>query len=100
MTQAALGERIGVSQSLITYYERRGGNPTLEFIRRAAAELGVSAEALLPDTEKPTARRRGRPSDFEEKMAERVERLRRLPKDKQRFVLKMIDAALQNAAAE
>lgn len=33
-------------------------------------------------------------------MAERMDKLRKLPKEKQRFVLGMIDAALQNAAAE
>jgi transcriptional regulator with XRE-family HTH domain len=100
LTQAALGERIGVSQSLVTYYERRGGNPTLEFISKAAAVLGVAPEALLPSATPAVQRRRGRPSEFEAKMAERIERLRRLPKEKQRFVLGMIDAALENAGAE
>lgn len=105
LTQSTFAERIGVSQQLVTYYERRGGNPTLEFINKAAAALGTSPDALLPSV-KPTSakqtqpRRRGRPSDFERNMAERLEKLRKLPKDKQRFVLGMIDAALQNAGAE
>ena len=100
LTQAALAERIGVSQSLVTYYERRGGNPTLEFITKAAAALELSTDALVSNPEPEHRRRRGRPSDFDSKMNERVEKLRKLSKEKQRFVLSMIDAALQNASAE
>lgn len=101
LTQAALGERIGVSQGLVSHYERRGGNPSLEFINKAADALGVSPDALLPGIveTRPEPRRRGRPSDFDLKIATRIERLRKLPKDKQRFILGMIDAALENTTS-
>jgi transcriptional regulator with XRE-family HTH domain len=94
LTQAVFAERLGISRPLMDYYERRAPNPSLEFIQRAAAVLGVEPSYFVDDgavrKKKP-----GPPSDLEL----RLERLRKLPRSKQELIIAMLDAALDQAGA-
>ena len=47
LTQKELGERCGMADSAIRYYESNRGNPTQKTIERIAAALGVTANYLL-----------------------------------------------------
>ncbi|MDD4688109.1 MAG: helix-turn-helix transcriptional regulator [Candidatus Cloacimonetes bacterium] len=46
VSQAELAKRMGTSQSVITRFERMGRIPTIEFIYKVAAALGVELEGL------------------------------------------------------
>jgi transcriptional regulator with XRE-family HTH domain len=90
LTQARLGELIGVSRELVDYYERRAPNPSLEFIQRAAEALGVEPGFFFEEGEPQRRKKPGPPSEFEQ----RLEQLRRLPRSQQELILRMLDAAL------
>ena len=92
LTQHQFADKLGVSQQMIDYYERRARNPTADFVRRAAALLNVSADTLLGA---PTARaKRGPLSEWEK----RVNSIKGLPRDKQREIQNVVDALLASAA--
>jgi predicted transcriptional regulator len=57
LTQAALADRMGVSQAQVAQWERPGARPRHATLRKAATALGlhVAQLTLAPDT--PTARR-------------------------------------------
>jgi len=91
-TQHQLAAKLGVSQQMVDYYERRARNPSADFVRRAAVLLNVSADVLLGA---PTARaKRGPLSEWEK----RVNSIKELPRDKQREIQNVVDALLATAA--
>lgn len=90
LTQTELAARLGVSQQMIDYYERRASNPTASFIQKAARALNVSSDELLGHAVTMT-RKAGPPSRIEQRLAS----LRRLPRDKQKVVLQLLDSFLQ-----
>jgi transcriptional regulator with XRE-family HTH domain len=97
LTQAKLAEQLGVSVALIAYYERNTPNPTVDVVQRLATFFGVPASHLL-DIE-PTKRpgKRGPVSEIEQRLAE----LQKLPRTKQRLLIRMLDAFIEeNRAAE
>lgn len=55
LTQKELGERLGVSASMIGQYENSTRNPKMETIQKIADVLGISAGSLveLPNHEEP-----------------------------------------------
>lgn len=91
MSQAEFAERVGLSREMVAYYERRAKNPTADFVQKAAAVLGVSADELLgvepirEDRSKP-----GPPS----KLDQRVEKVKDLPRSEQLYVIKFLDQVL------
>jgi transcriptional regulator with XRE-family HTH domain len=91
MSQAGFAERVGLSREMVAYYERRARNPTADFVQRAAAVLGVSADELLgveplhKDRNKP-----GPPSGLDQRM----EQVRNLPRSEQLYVIKFLDQVL------
>jgi len=92
LTQHQLADKLGVSQQMVDYYERRARNPSAVFVRRVAALLDVSADTLLGA---PTARvKRGPLSEWEK----RVNSIKGLPRDKQREIQNVVDALLASAA--
>jgi transcriptional regulator with XRE-family HTH domain len=94
LTQRELAERVGVTRPMIDYYERRATNPTLDFIERAAAALGVSTAEVLGGEPAHPARARPGPKP---RLLERFERVRQLPRKDQEFVLQFLDAFLERA---
>jgi transcriptional regulator with XRE-family HTH domain len=93
LTQLQLAEALGVSQSVVAYYERRAGNPSLEVLQKLAAFYSVSVADLLgPEATKKRAKP-GPPSGLEE----RIGRIRRLPRREQARILDIIDVAIASA---
>ena len=46
-TQTELGELLGASQRMVTYYERESDRPPAHLLPRLAQALGVSVDALV-----------------------------------------------------
>ena len=76
---------------MIDYYERRAGNPSLDFIQRAAEALDVSVAELLGSQPKAT---RGKPGPTPQ-LQLRFDQIRRLPRKEQEFVIRFIDTVLE-----
>jgi transcriptional regulator with XRE-family HTH domain len=93
LTQAQLGELVGVTQQQIASFEigrRRIPVSTLPLLAEA---LDVSIEALIGGTPKVTHKRGPAP-----KLQQQLEQLSRLPKPQQRLVSQLIDSVLAQAA--
>ena len=91
MTQAQLGELLGVSQQQIASFEVARRRVPVSLLPTLAKALAVSVEELLGAT--PKAGKRG-PTP---KLQQKLERLSQLPKSRQRFVLEMLETVLQQA---
>ena len=94
LTQAQLGELVGVTQQQIASFEigrRRIPVSTLPLLAKA---LNVSIEALIETSAKAASKRGPAP-----KLQQQLERITRLPKAQQRFVMQMIDTVLQQQAS-
>lgn len=92
LTQQQLADALGVSIEMLVYYERRAKNPSTDFAKKVAEFFGVSMDELL-GREVSATRKPGPPSHLEQ----RISALRELPRDKQKVVLQVLDAFLQNA---
>ena len=93
LTQAQLAELLGISQQMVALYELGRRRIPLDLLPEFARLLGVSIEGLFGAT--PQVARRG-PTP---KLQQQLERINRLPRSQQRFVMKMIDAVLTQAGA-
>jgi transcriptional regulator with XRE-family HTH domain len=89
LTQSELAARLGVSQQMIDYYERRASNPTAAFIQKAAKALNISSDELLGHAV-TTTRKAGPPSELERRLLA----VRKLPRPKQKLVLQFLDSFL------
>ena len=85
MTQQEFADALEISRNLVPHYERNCSNPTIDFFLKAARMLEVSrwmnCSGLKPEKEKS-----GPPF----RVKKLSERLTRLPKTKQGFVLEML----------
>lgn len=87
LTQAQLGEKVGVSNRVIAYYEQDGAQPPGAMLAELAVALGVSADELLglepprPLMPPKTAR-----------LLKRLEKVAELPPNDQRAVVKFVEA--------
>lgn len=88
LTQTELGEIVGVSQRLMTYYETQGGQPSADLLARFAEALDVSTDVLLGRTSDP----RAATSPQALRLWRRLRRIEEIPSQDQKAVLKMIDA--------
>ena len=95
MTQVQLAELLGVMQQTLAHYEVGRRRVPVSMLPLLATTLAVSVEELI-GVSSPAGRRGPAPKHLQQ-----VERIHRLPKARQRFVMEMIDAALQaNATAD
>ena len=95
MTQIQLAELLGVLQQTLAHYEVGRRRVPVSMLPLLATTLAVSVEELI-GVSSPSGKRGPAP-----KLLQQVERIHRLPKARQRFVMEMIDAALQaNATAD
>lgn len=86
LTQTELGEIVGISQRLMTYYETQGGTPSADLLARFAEALDVSTDMLLGRTgvaETPPVSLR---------LWRRLRRIEKIAPQDQKAILKMIDA--------
>jgi transcriptional regulator with XRE-family HTH domain len=92
LTQAQLGELVGVTQQQIASFETGRRRMPISTLPALARALGTSIEELIG--EQPKAAKRG-PTP---KLQQQLEQLSRLPKAQQRLVSQLIDTVLQQHA--
>lgn len=93
ITQAQLAEDLEVSQQTVNSYETGRRRIPVSMLPRIAKRLGVAVEVLIGDDSTATARKRG-PAP---KLQQQMDRITRLPKAQQRFVMQVIDSVLAQA---
>ena len=91
ITQVQLAELLGTSQQTITAYEVGRRRVPVSSLPKIARLLGVSVEELIGEEAKPG--KRG-PAP---KLQQQLERITRLPKTQQRFVMQVIDSVIAQA---
>jgi transcriptional regulator with XRE-family HTH domain len=90
LTQAELGEAVGVSNRVIAYYELESKQPPGAMLADLAHALRVSVDELLGA--KPV---KERPRPKTARLMKRLQRVEDLPPADQRAVLKYLDALLK-----
>jgi len=86
LSQTDLGERIGVSQQVITNYERGLREPDIETLLKIAGALDVTLESLIG--EKPV-----RPEDQTSRAVQkRIEQIKKSTPEKQKAFISFVDA--------
>lgn len=93
LTQAALGELVGVDQTAIASYEIGRRRIPLSRVGMLAQALRVSVPELLEQEPPP-----GRPGPTP-KLQRQIEQVAELPRSKQKFVSDMLETVLQTAAS-
>jgi transcriptional regulator with XRE-family HTH domain len=93
VTQAQLAERLGVSQQTIQSYEVGRRRIQVDSLPPLAEMLGVSVEELIGLTPRRAHSKRGPAPRWQQQ----VEAIDQLPKPKQQFMAKMIDALIAQA---
>ncbi len=90
-----LAEALGVSQQAVTAYESGQRRVPISLLPLLARTLGVTVEDLIGVQAARSTGKRG-PAP---KLQQQLERITRLPKAQQRFVMQMIDTVLQQQQA-
>src|SRR5262249_41547057 len=62
LSQTQLADLLDTTRKMIDYYERRAGNPSLDFIQRVAEALDVSVAELLGSEAKGHTQQAGPPA--------------------------------------
>jgi transcriptional regulator with XRE-family HTH domain len=89
LTQVQLAETLKLSQQMIASYEVGRRRVPVSLLPAIAHSLAVSVEALIGEKDATPAKRGPAP-----KLLQQMERIQRLPKAQQRFVMQMIDTVL------
>jgi transcriptional regulator with XRE-family HTH domain len=92
MTQVQLAEILGLTQQMIASYEVGRRRVPVSLLPQIAETLAVSLEELIGKKDVP-AKRGPAP-----KLQQQIERIQRLPRAKQRFVIEMLDTVLAQAS--
>lgn len=92
LTQAQLGEALGISQQAMNSFEKGRRRVPVSALPALTETLNVSTEVLLGQQSEP-AKRGPAP-----KLKQQLERLSHLPRTKQRFVIQMLDTVLDQAS--
>jgi transcriptional regulator with XRE-family HTH domain len=90
LSQAQLGEALGMKRDLIAYYERAAKNPRIEQVKRIADFFGVTVGEMLKDTP-PRATAKPGPASHLEQLAARATKL---PRAEQKAAIKMLEGLL------
>jgi len=88
-TQTELGEMLGLSQRMMTYYEREGGRPPAHLLGPMADALGVTVDELLglnPVEAEPAPR--------STRLWRKLREIEKLPVGDRKAVLKILDGLL------
>jgi len=92
ITQVQLAETLGVSQQTVTAYEVGRRRIQVSALPVIAKALGVAVESLLGEEPRAPGKRGRAP-----KLQQQMDRINRLPKAQQRFVMQVIDSVLAQA---
>lgn len=95
LTQIELGQQIGASQKVVTYYEVRGVSPPPELLVKMADTLEVTTDELLG--RRASSRKAATAPAENLRRIRRLKRLEELPDHDQAAVLKMIEALADRA---
>lgn len=89
MTQVQLAEALSLTQQMVASYEVGRRRVPVSLLPQVAATLAVSLDDLIGTHGSAPAKRGPAP-----KLQQQIERIQRLPRTKQRFVMEMIDTVL------
>lgn len=90
LTQSELAKEVGLSRQMISYFESRAMNPTIDVLRKLADYFGVSADEFLYESTKN--KRPGPKSTLERKL----DAIRSLPVEKQKAITTVLDMTLKD----
>ncbi|MGH8020914.1 MAG: helix-turn-helix domain-containing protein [Opitutaceae bacterium] len=90
LSQAQLGEELGMTRDLVAYYERAAKNPSLDQVKRLADFFGVTVGEMLKDSSPRVATKPGPVSRLEELAAKAA----KMPRADQRAAIKMLEGLL------
>jgi transcriptional regulator with XRE-family HTH domain len=89
-TQVELAEELGVTQRIITYYERESIHPPAHLITPIAQALKITADELLGH-----APLKKEPKPRNTRLQRRLEQIERLAPTEKRQVLQVLDAFIE-----
>jgi transcriptional regulator with XRE-family HTH domain len=92
LSQQTLADELGIAQQSYAHYEVGRARMPIWMLPQIAQALGVGPEDLI--AEKAAPGKRGPAPQIQQK----IERLTRLPKAKQKIVLEMLDGVLNQAS--
>jgi transcriptional regulator with XRE-family HTH domain len=95
VTQVQLAEALGVSQQTVQAYEVGRRRIPVSALPVVARLLEVPLDELFGEERKPARGKRGPASQLERS----IERISELPKQKQRFVIEMLETVLAQASS-
>jgi transcriptional regulator with XRE-family HTH domain len=93
LTQVQLAQTLGVAQSTLNAYELGQRRVPVSALPTLAKALGVSLEELIGEPAQAVRKRGPAP-----KLQQHIERIRQLPKAKQRFVMQVLESVLAQAS--
>ena len=91
LTQTQLAETLDLTQQMVASYEVGRRRVPVSLLPAIAEALAVSLEQLIGQKAAP-AKRGPAP-----KLQQQIERIQKLPRAKQRFVMEMLDTVIQQA---
>lgn len=95
LTQQELGERVGISQRMMAYYEQEDAQPPGALLVDLAQALEVTADELLGiEPLKETV------SSSQARIRKRLRQVEELPAADQRTILKLVDALVVSRGVE
>ncbi len=94
LTQVQLAKMLGIAQQTMAHYEGGSLRIAVALLKPVSEALEVSVENLLNETPIETKKKPG-PSS---KLQQQIEKIQRLPRTKQKFVMEMLDTVIQQAS--
>jgi transcriptional regulator with XRE-family HTH domain len=92
LTQVQLAEALGLTQQMVASYEVGRRRVPVSLLPQIAETLAVSLDELVGKKDVQPAKRGPAP-----KLQQQIERIQKLPKSRQRFVMEMLDTVLPQA---
>lgn len=93
LTQQQLADQLGIAQQTYAHYEVGNVRVPASTLPLLGQLLGLTPNELLGHGESP---RKAKPGPMS-KLDQQIERIRQLPRTKQRFVMQMLDAVIAQA---
>lgn len=95
LTQAQLAEMLGIAQQTMAHYEGGSLRIAVALLKPLAQALDVSVEELIDEPACSSSKKRGPTS----KRQQQVEQISSMPRSKQKFISKMLEALIAQQKA-